>query len=804
MEKWTRFFYQPCLPLGKEGRRVTGSREHIELSRRAASEGMVLLKNQGDLLPFHTGQKLAVFGKACVDYVKGGGGSGDVTVAYTRNLMEGLKIKEQEGKVEVFWPAARYYEKEIRDQYAQGYCPGMTVEPEVPEELLTQAKAFTDTAIITICRYSGEGWDRKSIADKAFAGGDQSLAQLSAKIFENGDFCLTEAEKKMVEKVKTAFPHVAVVLNVGGMLDTSWFKEDEKISAVLLAWQGGIEGGLAAADILCGDVNPSGKLTDTFAGTLEDYPSSESFHESLDYVNYEEDVYVGYRYFESFPQAKEKVIYPFGYGLSYTTFEISVKDLKVEKDKVSVKAEVTNLGKRAGKEVVQVYYSAPQGKLGKPALELGAFEKSRLLAPGESQTMLLEFPVSSMGSFDDMGKISRSAYVLEAGNYSFYVGNSAENLEKWGEPWNLGEDRIICQLTSKAAPYHLPKRLTGEGSYEMLPERKLEPEPLGLPEQDMDLLEGMEPADRGYGQRIRREMKASEKHLLREVAEGKLSLEEFMEQLSDRDLAELLGGQPNTGVANTYGMGNLREYGVPNVMTADGPAGLRIKPQCHVYTTAWPCATMLACTWNTRLVEEIGAAGASEVKENNIGIWLTPAMNIHRSPLCGRNFEYYSEDPLVAGKMGAAMVRGIQSQHVAASVKHFACNNKESNRKDSDSRVSERALREIYLKGFEIVVKESDPWTIMSSYNLINGHRASENKDLLTGILRDEWGFKGIVTTDWWTRGEHYKEAKAGNDIKMGCGYPDRLLMALEKGLITREEIEICAKRILEMILKLD
>ena len=804
MEKWTRFFYQPCLPLGKEGRRVTGSREHIELSRRAASEGMVLLKNQGDLLPFHTGQKLAVFGKACVDYVKGGGGSGDVTVAYTRNLMEGLKIKEQEGKVEVFWPAARYYEKEIRDQYAQGYCPGMTVEPEVPEELLTQAKAFTDTAIITICRYSGEGWDRKSIADKAFAGGDQSLAQLSAKIFENGDFCLTEAEKKMVEKVKTAFPHVAVVLNVGGMLDTSWFKEDEKISAVLLAWQGGIEGGLAAADILCGDVTPSGKLTDTFAGTLEDYPSSESFHESLDYVNYEEDVYVGYRYFESFPQAKEKVIYPFGYGLSYTTFEISVKDLKVEKDKVRVKAEVTNLGKRAGKEVVQVYYSAPQGKLGKPALELGAFEKSRLLAPGESQTMLLEFPVSSMGSFDDMGKISRSAYVLEAGNYSFYVGNSAENLEKWGEPWNLGEDRIICQLTSKAAPYHLPKRLTGDGSYEMLPERKLELEPLGLPEQDMDLLEGMEPADRGYGQRIRREMKASEKHLLREVAEGKLSLEEFMEQLSDRDLAELLGGQPNTGVANTYGMGNLREYGVPNVMTADGPAGLRIKPQCHVYTTAWPCATMLACTWNTRLVEEIGAAGASEVKENNIGIWLTPAMNIHRSPLCGRNFEYYSEDPLVAGKMGAAMVRGIQSQHVAASVKHFACNNKESNRKDSDSRVSERALREIYLKGFEIVVKESDPWTIMSSYNLINGHRASENKDLLTGILRDEWGFKGIVTTDWWTRGEHYKEAKAGNDIKMGCGYPDRLLMALEKGLITREEIKICAKRILEMILKLD
>ena len=496
------------------------------------------------------------------------------------------------------------------------------------------------------------------------------------------------------------------------------------------------------------------------------------------------------------------MIYPFGFGLSYTDFEIQTKDLAVTEEEIEIKVEVTNLGQREGKEVVQVYYSAPQGKLGKPALELGAFQKTRLLAPGETQTMRLSVPVSYMASFDDLGKISRSAYVLEAGTYSFYVGNSSENLKKWDQEWNLSQDKVLCRLTSKCAPCQLPKRLTGDGSYEMLPVREAEKEPLGLPKQDKELLEGMEPADRGYGQMSRRDR--DKKHLLSEVTEGKLSLDEFMKQLSVEELAELLGGQPNTGVANTYGMGNLRDYGVPNVMTADGPAGLRIQPQCHVYTTAWPCATMLACTWNPDLVEEIGAAGASEVKENNIGIWLTPAMNIHRSPLCGRNFEYYSEDPLIAGKMGAAMVRGIQSQHIAASVKHFACNNKESNRKDSDSRVSERALREIYLKGFEIVVKEGDPWTIMSSYNLINGQRASENKDLLTGILREEWGFKGIVTTDWWTRGEHYKETKAGNDIKMGCGYPDRLLTALEKGLITREEMEVCARRILEMILKLD
>ena len=802
MEKWTRFFYQPCLPLGKTGARVTGSQEHIGLSRKAAAEGMVLLKNEKKFLPFQKGQKLAVFGKACVDYVKGGGGSGDVTVAYTRNLMEGLRIKEQEGKVQVFWPAAEYYEMEVKKQYEEGYCPGMTVEPQVPEGLLREGRAFTDTALVTICRYSGEGWDRKSILDTTPDAGEEDLARLSARLFENGDFCLTEAEKEMVAKVKSIFPNVAVVLNTGGMMDTSWFKDDPGISAVLLAWQGGIEGGLAAADILCGDVNPSGKLTDTFAEALEDYPSTEGFHESLDYVNYEEDIYVGYRYFETFPEARKKVIYPFGFGLSYTDFEIQTKDLAVTEEEIEIKVEVTNLGQREGKEVVQVYYSAPQGKLGKPALELGAFQKTRLLAPGETQTMRLSVPVSYMASFDDLGKISRSAYVLEAGTYSFYVGNSSENLKKWDQEWNLSQDKVLCRLTSKCAPCQLPKRLTGDGSYEMLPVREAEKEPLGLPKQDKELLEGMEPADRGYGQMSRRDR--DKKHLLSEVTEGKLSLDEFMKQLSVEELAELLGGQPNTGVANTYGMGNLRDYGVPNVMTADGPAGLRIQPQCHVYTTAWPCATMLACTWNPDLVEEIGAAGASEVKENNIGIWLTPAMNIHRSPLCGRNFEYYSEDPLIAGKMGAAMVRGIQSQHIAASVKHFACNNKESNRKDSDSRVSERALREIYLKGFEIVVKEGDPWTIMSSYNLINGQRASENKDLLTGILREEWGFKGIVTTDWWTRGEHYKETKAGNDIKMGCGYPDRLLTALEKGLITREEMEVCARRILEMILKLD
>ena len=805
MEKWTRFNYQPCMPVGKDGKRVTGSQEHIQLSREAAAEGMVLLKNQGGILPFGRGQKLAVFGKGSVDYVKGGGGSGDVTVAYTRNLMEGLRIKEQEGKLQVFWPAEKYYREEIEKQYAQGACPGMTLEPELPDTLVRQAKAFTDTAVITICRYSGEGWDRKSIVENSTPNvSEQSFAQMSARIFENGDFCLTHGEQKMVEKVRENFEKVAVVLNIGGMMDTSWFKRDDRIGAVLMAWQGGIEGGLAAADILCGDVNPSGKLTDTFAVSLEDYPSTEGFHESLDYVNYEEDIYVGYRYFETIPHAREKVVYPFGFGLSYTDFEIHTRKTALDLDRVKVQVEVANVGKRPGKEVVQVYYRAPQGKLGKPSLELAAFGKTRLLQPGESQIMSLDFPVAAMASYDDTGKVRKHAYVLEAGSYELYVGNSVENLEKWERNWEIHDDVVVQQLESQCVPTQLPRRLLSSGAFENLPVKEAVPDTPQLTPQDVDGLEGVEPAQPGYGRMRRREEEAKGRRPLREVAEGKLSLDAFLEQLSIEDKIHLLGGQPNTGVANTFGMGNLKDYGIPNVMTADGPAGLRIQPWCGVNTTAWPCATMLACTWNTELVEQVGAAAAEEVKENNIGIWLTPAMNIHRSPLCGRNFEYYSEDPLVAGKMGAAMVRGMQSRHIAASAKHFACNNKESNRKDSDSRVSERALREIYLKGFEIVVKESQPWTIMSSYNKINGQRASENRELLTGILREEWGFQGIVTTDWWTRGEHYKETKAGNDVKMGCGYPERVLEAYEKGLITEEEISICAKRVLEMMLKLD
>ena len=808
MAKWQRSFFQPVLPLGEDGRRVTGSKEHIALSRMAAGEGMVLLKNEKNTLPIRRGTKVALFGKGTVDYVKGGGGSGDVTVEYIRNLYEGMKIKEDEGKVEVFDKLAKYYAEDIQKQYADGAVPGMTVEPELPDELLNEAREYTDTAVITICRFSGEGWDRKCEAAQdgyVLDGEEKRNSELSAKIFENGDFCLTNAENAMVEKVKKAFPHVIVVMNVGGIVDTKWFRDCDEIQSVLMAWQGGMEGGLATADILCGDVNPSGKLSDTYAKDLEDYPSTANFHESAFYVNYTEDIYVGYRYFETIPipGAAERVNYPFGFGLSYTDFDWKMTGASEENGVITVLTEVTNTGKTAGKEVVQLYYGAPQGKLGKPAKVLGAFKKTSILQPGERQILTLKLPVNQMASYDDLGKVCKSAYVLEAGEYAIYIGTNVRDAAKIDFTYVVKEDTVTEQLSRKAAPYHLQKRMLADGSYEELPQREYVEEE-GLPRQDKYSIGLPCPDTRGQKGIDFLDFLDSKGVRFSDVADGKMTLDEFMDVLTLDDCINLLGGQPNTGCANTFGMGNLPEYGVPNVMTADGPAGLRILPKCGVNTTAWPCATLLASTWDEELVEKVGKAGAEEVKENNISIWLTPACNIHRSPLCGRNFEYYSEDPYLAGKTGAAMVRGIQSQHIGASVKHFAANNKETNRKDSDSRVSERALREIYLKQFEIIVKEAHPYTIMSSYNLINGIHASENKELLTGILRDEWGFDGMVTTDWWTFGEHYRETKAGNDIKMAAGYPERIKEAYEKGFITEGEIRLSARRILNMILKID
>lgn len=806
--KWARVNYQPGVGLGENGARVTADKEHITLSKDAAKEGMVLLKNEQHVLPLQTGAKVALFGKATFDYVKGGGGSGDVTVAYTRNLYEGIKALK--GKISVYEELADFYRENVKEQYKAGRVPGMTIEPQVPQELLQKAKAYTDTAVISICRFSGEGWDRKSIVEtenKNIWASEEEMARRSAEIFEDGDFYLTHAEQEVVNTVKQNFARVIVVMNVGGMVDTSWFHDDAQIQSVLMAWQGGMEGGLATAELLAGEGNPSGKLSDTFARELNDYPSTYNFHESEKYVEYTDDIYVGYRYFETIPGAKEKVNYPFGFGLSYTQFVLGESQISIEEDQIRCMVSVTNTGDMAGKEVVQAYYGAPQGKLGKAARVLCAFAKTRLLQPGETQLMTLCWKIADMASYDDCGKVCKSAYVLEQGEYKFYIGTSVRDAVENATVYTAAKDIVTQQLTSRLAPTSLTKRMLADGTYEELETTEpVDTDANELEKMTTEEMEAFAPKTEGRARWRLWGDKTPDKqhHFLIEAAEGKITLEEFMAQLSDEQLAELLGGQPNTGVANTFGFGNLPDYGVPNIMTADGPAGLRISPECGVCTTAWPCSTLIACTWNPEVAQQVGAAGGAEVKENNIAVWLTPAVNIHRSPLCGRNFEYYSEDPYLTGKMASAMVKGIQSNHVGATVKHFALNNKETNRKNSDSRASERAIREIYLKAFEIIVKEANPWAIMSSYNIVNGRRTSENHELLTDVLRGEWGFEGAVTTDWWTNGEHYKEVAAGNDIKMATGFPERLMEALHKGIITRAELETCAKRVLNLILKVD
>ena len=803
MRKWNRIQYQPNLPLGADGRRVTASPEHIALSREAVKEGMVLLKNENGALPLARGVRIALFGKGTCDYVKGGGGSGDVTVPYVRNLADGFA--RYPDRVCVFEETTAFYRAYVAAQYAEGREPGMLPEPELPDALVRRAAAFADTAVISISRFSSEGWDRKGAFEMEELHTDffSGVADKVNALFPKGDFLLTDSEAAMVQKVCGAFDRVVVVLNVGSVCDVEWFRENPAIDAALLGWQAGLEGGLAEAELLLGIGNPSGRLADTFARTLEDYPSSATFYESNDHVDYTEDIYVGYRYFETLPGARARVSYPFGYGLSYTTFELASTVVRPAGDDIEVRTAVTNTGNAAGRQVIQVYFSAPQGRLGKPARQLAAYQKTRLLQPGETQRIVLRFPVDSMASYDDTGAVQASAWVLEAGDYRFFVGTDVRAAAESAWSCHLSEDRVVRQLERRLAPTRLAKRLRADGSWEALPQVDAEPEAPALPLPPLANADGLAPGVRAVAPRNFFAPDGNA-HTLQEVADGAVSLAAFTAQLSDEQLAWTLGGQPNTGVANTFGYGNLPEFGVPNVMTADGPAGLRLRPEVGVQTTAFPCATLLACAWDPEVCEAVGRAAAEEVRENNIGVWLAPAINIHRNPLCGRNFEYFSEDPLLTARQAGAMVRGIQSTGIAATIKHFALNNKETNRRNSDSRASERAIREIYLRAFELVIRETDPWSLMTSYNLVNGQRASENGELLNGILRGEWGYEGLVTTDWWNFAEQYREIAAGNDVKMGCGFPERLLEALRLGGVTRAQLETAARRVFRLILKLE
>ena len=600
----------------------------------------------------------------------------------------------------------------------------------MPEELYNEAKAFGDTAIFCLTRFSTESTD----------AGDRKGGK--------GDFTMHDEEKQLIEQLAKDFENVVVILNVCGPVATREYADNPRIGAVLYPMFSGSVAGEVLTEILLGKRYPSGHLQDTLAESIHDYPTTDTFQESRTYVNYTEDIFVGYRYFETF--AQDKVVYPFGFGLGYTTFEVSKESAALEKNTVQLAVKVKNTGNFKGKEVVQAYMTAPQGKLGKAAKVLCAFAKTKELAPGEETVLKLHFDIRQFGSFDDLGKVCKSAFLLEQGEYTISVGTNVRQSVPY-LTFTLDSDVICKQCHSYLSPQDLEARLTADGTMEKLP--KAEPvshKPVGYklkavaPEKPMSLVSALE-----NGQ-----------------------LDEFIAGMSDDDKTELLYGHPIVNAADTNGIGMFpREkrfvQKVPMIPTADGPAGLRIWPGAGLNPTWFPCSNVISQTWNPELARKIGAAAAREVKENNVGIWLAPAMNIHRSPLCGRNFEYYSEDPLSSGVFAAAVVKGIQSQKVAATVKHFFANNKEVNRKCCDSRASERALREIYLRGFEIAIKTANPWALMTSYNLINGVQATANWEAINGILRGEWKYQGLVMTDWWAFSHLEDELHAGSDVKM-------------------------------------
>ncbi len=1183
-----------------------------ELSRLAASEGMILLENKNEVLPVAEGSTVAMFGRAMIDYTRGGGGSGDTQVAYTVNILEGMQNYEKEGKLTLVPELVDFYTKQV---VTNGIKDDAQIA--ISDDLWARAKSQTDTAIVTIGRYSTEGKDRNA---------------------EKGDYYLSDAETALLTKVASEFEKTVVVLNIGAVIDTSWINDIAGIDSVLVAWQGGMEGGNATANVLMGTVNPSGKTVDTWAKSYDDYPSSQDFKETVlpegeaehanfyNYVNYTEDIFVGYRYFETIPSAYDRVNYEFGYGLSYTDFTTTVDEVKADGENIVAKVTIKNVGDVAGKEVVQLYFTAPDGLITKPKKELAAFDKTGLLQPNESQTLTLTFPITDMSSYDDIGQVQKSAYVLEKGDYKFFIGNSVRKGEYAEFKYTINDTIIAEQLIELCKAIQLPKRLQADGTYkdsqyyfpvsdteETIVQMELYSKASSTVKMErfeyntylngfsigslnavgdyveyglnakkagqyaiyfsyangysaktdifdvtvngtiqagdqfdvtatsasattskwfnfalstnyiiVDLAEGeniirftakqapmpnfdymvikelpysktvaasgvtkieaesfdqkitpnggvtlssngtflenfnnsgtprtgstlsynihVEKAgkyklsfnanystnalnnfsiftkfeSKAFGERVFENLfsstatnnwstflpttsdyielpegncilsfgvrkgtvsipnidsfnleyvgestdptvqlsttqttvieaedyvstgwtvsgfpvynetstvdnskvcvayvsrqgnyltwwvnapesgeynivlnyangsgaftfnpkvtvngidqsvslslpktsvtgntwynfidsepftvelekgfnvlkfectetnkfpnidylkityastvsninvQSNDKIMILDVYNDATLMDAFLEQMTNQDLANLLSAHGTRDGSSTQGLGKNKEYGIPLIMTSDGPQGIRLAKTAEK-TTAWPISTCLASSWDEDVVAAVGKAIAGEAHYYNMDIWLAPGMNIHRDPLCGRNFEYYSEDPLLTGKIAASITNAVQAEGVGVSVKHFAANNREQNRMNLDSRVSERALREIYLRGFEIVVKEANPWTVMSSYNIINGTKSGENYELLTGILRGEWGYAGVLFTDWQNNSKHVSEVLAGNDIKMTNSKPEQLLAAVDDGVLTRDDLKEGAERVVKLVMK--
>ena len=714
---------------------ATAIPDNAIIARKAVAEGIVLLENDG-VLPLKPTANVAVFGHSRHmngssyptdgfgkdGWISYGGGSGEVTAPYVVDLLMGLNNRKDEGR--------------LQSVSNIGNEPSATA--------VNNAALTNDVAIVVIRRWAAEASDISAGA---------------------GGYLLSAGETTMIDRVNTAFDKVIVVMNMGNALDMTWIENYNHISAVLVAWYPGMEGGNAVADAICGVVNPSGKLVDTFARSLADYASTATFAQSN--PQYTDDIYVGYRYFATADPNYTKVKYEFGYGLSYSEFTITDKAVTVDGNELVATAKVTNNGPLPGKEVVQVYYSPPAGALNKPAFELAAFAKTSLLAVGASENVEMRFPISDMASYDDVGKTGViSAYVMEAGDYDIYIGNSIKNATKSnaaGRYTQVGlkvTEQLAKRLTPATAFNRMIDPVTGTTQATNWTPAGGAPIP-GTPNPNP----GPAPTV------ARLDWTGSGTIMLEDVYKQPGYIYDFVEQMTDAELRIMCRHQGSSILPNGTGaIGKLAKYGIPEVNTADGPAGVRIGVigARTIAATCFPVGTLLACTWNEELCEEVGAGVGAEMELNKVDIWLAPGMNIHRHPRNGRNFEYYSEDPLVTGKAAGAITRGVQNRGGLVTLKHFAANNQETNRYNTNSQVAERALREIYLKGFEIAVKESDPGCVMTSYNYLNGVRTEASIDLLTHILRNEWGFNGLVMTDWWNgRASSASQIAAGCNVKM-------------------------------------
>ena len=762
--------------------------KYLDTAANAVAEGIVMLKNDNDALPLKKNEEVAVFGRIQLHYYKSGTGSGGmVNVSKVTGIVDGLlesgvKINQELLDVYQKWDSENPFDLGA----GWGMEPWSQEEMELEDDFVKHIAESADAAIVVLGRTAGEEQDNH-------------LAE--------GSYLLTQKEKAMLATVRRHFSKMIVLLNVGNIIDMSYFEEC-KPDALLYVWQGGMTGGTGTADVLTGEVSPSGRLPDTIACEVADYPSAKDFGDTVRNY-YTEDIYVGYRYFETF--AKDKVKYPFGYGMSYTTFSLHTGTVKKEEDVFYFDVTVKNTGSYAGKEVVQIYCEAPQGKLGKPSRILCGYGKTKTLEPGEETTVTVSVQMEYLASYDDEGVTGkRFCFVLEEGEYVFCVGTDVRNA-KAVYTYRNESLVVISEHKQALAPVREFKRMkAGVGEDGLQP--VFEAAPLSEVDEAKRRLENLP-----------KEIAQVPKQgiVLADVEAGKNSMEEFIAQFTDEDLAVILRGEGmnspkvTAGTASAFGgvSDSLKALGIPCACCADGPSGMRM--DCGTKAFSLPNGTMLASTFNDKLIYELYDMVGLEMAANNVDCLLGPGINIHRHPLNGRNFEYFSEDPYLTGKMAAVQLRGMQMAGVTGTIKHFCANNQETCRHSTDAVVSERALREIYLRGFEIAVKEGNANSVMTTYGSVNGLWTAGNYDLNTTILRDEWGFKGIVMTDWWAKiNERDKEAdkenfaamaKAQNDLYMVCAdvinNTDNLLPSLNAGTLNRSEMQRNAMNICEFLI---